>query len=115
MRQIAFDFTYSHPFLQRHSLQQQNSLKHHFGKQRMDILFIKCILDNSKFSLKSKCLGTSGVIVKQVHCNFRHLFLISVKVLKYVLYQSASRQETIKQVLLLLPNIFAFYCRNWQK
>ena len=36
----------------------------------MDILFVKCILYNSKFSLTSKCLGTNGVVVKRVHCMY---------------------------------------------
>ena len=40
----------------------------------MDILFKKCFLDNSKFSLISEYLGIGGVIAKRVHCNW-HFFI----------------------------------------
>ena len=33
----------------------------------MDILFKKCILYNSKFSLRSEYMGINGIVVKRVH------------------------------------------------
>ena len=53
----------SQPSLQWHSLQQQNSLQHHFALHRIYIHY------NSKFNLTSKYLGTNAIVVKRVHCS----------------------------------------------
>ena len=52
-------------------------IKNHFDVHEMTLLFLICTHYNSKFSLRSKYLGTSDVVVKRVHFKLEFIIVLT--------------------------------------